>query len=859
MSMAVKTKPAYLNQYEEYFDRLIRLHKYDEEGYRGKGPKKKLIKLGKAPIDEDWPTVETEINEIFTWMQEGKNVGIRLGGGLAVLDVDIRNGGEDGLRTLEKELKMDFRQYAKVMTGRGDGSMHIYVRIPEGFKGRTKTPRLGNGIEFKHHHRQQVLTAGSVHPETGNPYVWDRKVPLAVTGSLPNKILNLFKVSEPSKSVQNQADESFGSIGPKAIKKALKHVDPRDFRDQEEWLTLMMSVHWLSGGMARDEFVDWSISDPRYTGDDELICYRWDSLSDSSQFEKTMVKGGFLYKVLADRDLMNFAPKTSASYDFDKFDPAECIRIIDDTQEGEEETTELKTMNFMNSKHALVNLQGRVFIMDKFLHNNHLNIESTKVRFSSTKDMREIYRNSKINIEVPTSNGTKLAQENFFDFWMQHPQRKSYSHVEFNPSKPKEFKNSMGDLTYNLWDGFAFPTNIRGDGDWSLLKMVIKEGICSGDKKLYEYVLNWIAFSYQNPSRPQRVALVLKGQRGVGKGTLARAWLLPWGGHGFATETGEDLFGQYNASVQSTCGLFLDEAFWGGDKTIRGKLQARITEPTIRIEEKHQPRQTVNNFLKILMASNEDFVVPTATDERRFMVIDVDSKFQRDHEFWVKLNKQLEEGGNQAFFYDMINRNIGDFCPENSRFKTDALRHQVRMTFGEISDWFIDFIQNMDSSKYIGDLNNRFHVSLKLMKDDFTAFMGGRKGEWIYGFDRKFELLIGKMLPEGSLSKSVTQVDHEQTQYRFEHYTNEANELICVSMPGIKKVREYLKELFGNDIFTITKSQSIKDVEALHIRKKELIILAGHYTLEGDEENSEKYISELQAVTKELRKLEKNI
>ena len=43
-----------------------------------------------------------------------------------------------------------------------------------------------------------------------------------------------------------------------------------------------------------------------------------------------------------------------------------------------------------------------------------------------------------------------------------------------------------------------------------------------------------------------------------------------------------------------------------------------ITEPTLAIERKGQDTETVPNMLHILMASNNQWIVPAGLDERRF-------------------------------------------------------------------------------------------------------------------------------------------------------------------------------------------------------------------------------------------------
>ncbi len=55
--------------------------------------------------------------------------------------------------------------------------------------------------------------------------------------------------------------------------------------------------------------------------------------------------------------------------------------------------------------------------------------------------------------------------------------------------------------------------------------------------------------------------------------------------------------------------MFADEAVFAGDRQGLGQLKRLITEPTIEIEPKGLPKRTVTNYLHILMASNEDWVI----------------------------------------------------------------------------------------------------------------------------------------------------------------------------------------------------------------------------------------------------------
>ena len=88
--------------------------------------------------------------------------------------------------------------------------------------------------------------------------------------------------------------------------------------------------------------------------------------------------------------------------------------------------------------------------------------------------------------------------------------------------------------------------------------------------------------------------------------------------------------------------LFLDEAFWAGDKQGEGTLKALITESTLMIEPKGVDSFQMPNRLKILMASNNDWVVPASADERRYFVLDVPDTRKGDKAYFSALAAAIE-------------------------------------------------------------------------------------------------------------------------------------------------------------------------------------------------------------------------
>jgi phage/plasmid-associated DNA primase len=157
----------------------------------------------------------------------------------------------------------------------------------------------------------------------------------------------------------------------------------------------------------------------------------------------------------------------------------------------------------------------------------------------------------------------------------------------------------------------------------------IRAILCNSDAEAFEWVLNWLARAVQQPDCPGEVALVLCGGRGAGKGMFARAVASLFGQHARQISQARHLTGNFNAHLADCVLLFVDEAFWAGDKQGESVLKSIITEPTLAIEKKGLDVVMVPNMLDVIMASNNTWVVPAGLDERRFLVLAVNSSTRK--------------------------------------------------------------------------------------------------------------------------------------------------------------------------------------------------------------------------------------
>lgn len=95
------------------------------------------------------------------------NIGGRIPRSMLMVDVDPRHGGDVSWEALERRYGR-FPDCLMVVSGRGDGGTHRYMRRPYG---KLSSRRLGPGIDLKTSNGYAVL-APSIHPDTGKPYVW---------------------------------------------------------------------------------------------------------------------------------------------------------------------------------------------------------------------------------------------------------------------------------------------------------------------------------------------------------------------------------------------------------------------------------------------------------------------------------------------------------------------------------------------------------------------------------------------------------------------------------------------------------------------------------------------------------------
>jgi hypothetical protein len=288
-----------------------------------------------------------------------------------------------------------------------------------------------------------------------------------------------------------------------------------------------------------------------------------------------------------------------------------------------------------NARHAVVFVGGKAAILRE---ERDVTLGRDVIRLLRPQDLELFYAN-RPRVQV----GDKKAVTQV-TFWIKHQDRRTYDAVGFWPPNG----NAAPERAYNLWRGFAVEPK---PGDCSLYLALLRDVICSGNKSYYLWLIAWMAQTVQHPAEKLGTAVVLRGGEGVGKGTAAQGFMQLFGQHSVHVTSSRMVTGTFNAHLKDAIVLFADEAVFAGDPAQQGAIYGLITEKTISIEHKFFDVTQARSYLRVLMASNHDWVVPAGRDARRFFVLDVAETHRKDHAYFAALHRQMENGGDAALLH----------------------------------------------------------------------------------------------------------------------------------------------------------------------------------------------------------------
>lgn len=237
--------------------------------------------------------------------------------------------------------------------------------------------------------------------------------------------------------------------------------------------------------------------------------------------------------------------------------------------------------------------------------------------------------------------------------WMQSDKRRDVSadQVVFDPS------GKCGPQCINLFGGLeVVPVKGHCQPIIELLYHLVDK-----DEVVRDWLLDWIAYPLQNPGAKMPTSVIMHGDEGSGKNLFWEIVQSIYGDYG--SVVGQDqLEDKFNDYLSRKLFIIGDEVLSRQEmRHLKGKLKAMISGKTIQINTKMMPVRTEANHVNLVFLSNE--IQPNALDatDRRYCVIWTPPKM--DDAYYQAVVKCRDGGGLEAFYHDLLQRDLSQFLP----------------------------------------------------------------------------------------------------------------------------------------------------------------------------------------------------
>lgn len=332
----------------------------------------------------------------------------------------------------------------------------------------------------------------------------------------------------------------------------------------------------------------------------------------------------------------------------------------------------------MNDKYCVLMHGGRCRVMtekeDKFGTNAEQ--RRTRIELMPFDDLKHFHMNRFV---LTTNARQQTVRVPLGDWWLAQPGRRQYDELVFCPGT-----ETPG--SYNMWKGFSVSPRPNPDKIARYLDH-LRENICVGNTEHYDYLIRWMARAVQLPGEPGQTAIVLRGKQGTGKNRFAEIFGSLFGRHFLSIHDSNHLFGQFVLHLRDCCVLLANEAFWAGNKKQEGMLKSLVTEPTLMIEGKGTNAIIAQNCLHLIMASNEEWVVPAGHDDRRFFVLDVGLGRKNDTAYFQAMTDDMASGGKEALLHYLLTLDLSGWDVRKIP-QTRGLRQQKILSYSNDEAWW---------------------------------------------------------------------------------------------------------------------------------------------------------------------------
>ena len=238
------------------------------------------------------------------------------------------------------------------------------------------------------------------------------------------------------------------------------------------------------------------------------------------------------------------------------------------------------------------------------------------------------------------------------------------------------------------------------------------ENICHSNDSKFNYIIRWAANIAQHPGILNKICIILKGDKGVGKNTFTDVIAGIFTGYSEANLNDlQELTGDFNGGLENKVFACFNEIKNEGG---RGKIKAFITEKKVRVNRKFMQAKTTENVTNLIFNTNEIMPFTLETGDRRAVVYVASAKNKSNMEYWNKLYNHIDEEFFNQLLTFLMNIDLSNYCPwdipeDASRDKIDLQQASANIYDKFIMSNYEAFIKRV-TFKELKDMLSIFNV-----------------------------------------------------------------------------------------------------------------------------------------------------
>jgi hypothetical protein len=248
----------------------------------------------------------------------------------------------------------------------------------------------------------------------------------------------------------------------------------------------------------------------------------------------------------------------------------------------------------------------------------------------------------------------------FLNLWLKDPSRRIVKLITMKPSSEPFVYTQLIKMRHT---GCDVPSDTAPYlRIWNMLLKAVSGGIPAKQ----EYLEKWLAQIVQQPTVNSETAMIVTGDKGIGKDTLFDFFSVFVVGGSYCQNytTTQQFWDRYDTGRMNKLFVKLEEAVGSLNRENDSAFKARITAINQTFNPKGIGAITCDNFIRYVLTTNDSNPVKIEDKDRRFVLFAASSEFQGNHVFWKEVRKVLftPEGG-AAIGQHLSELDIREFNP----------------------------------------------------------------------------------------------------------------------------------------------------------------------------------------------------